>query len=206
MSNTNIELTDLTNTTEVANGVSNGTGTFDKLMNSVNLYLDDQYENGRLKGTDYANVLLGSIQTVLAQSVQYTLQERLLEAQVDDVRKGIEVKDQQIANMVDELLTTAKQRLDIDKGIEIKEAQKSNLVAEGLNIPKQGLLLDEELETSNKQQLILDEELSLKVEQIKNSYTERVIKDKQAAELGLDEVVKNANMSPQAVYTPKYEG
>jgi len=42
-------------------------------------------------------------------------------------------------------------------------------------------------------------------EQIALAYTDRVIKDKEAAALGLDGVVKTLNNSPTAVYTPHYE-
>ena len=77
-----ILLADLTNATSVTNGVSNGTGALDRLMNTINLYLDDQYTRGRIKGTDYANVLLGSIQSVLSASLQFTLTEKVNEAQI----------------------------------------------------------------------------------------------------------------------------
>ena len=52
-----ILLADLTNATSVTDGASNGTGALDRLMNTINLYLDDQYTRGRIKGTDYANRL-----------------------------------------------------------------------------------------------------------------------------------------------------
>ena len=77
-----ILLADLTNATSVTDGVSNGTGALDRLMNTINLYLDDQYTRGRIKGTDYANVLLGSIQSVLSASLQFTLTEKVNEAQI----------------------------------------------------------------------------------------------------------------------------
>ena len=77
-----ILLTDLTNATSVTDGASNGTGALDKLMNTINLYIDDQYNRGRIKGTDYANVLLGSIQSVLSASLQFTLTEKVNEAQI----------------------------------------------------------------------------------------------------------------------------
>ena len=77
-----ILLADLTNATSVTNGTSNGTGALDRLMNTINLYLDDQYTRGRIKGTDYANVLLGSIQSVLSASLQFTLTEKVNEAQI----------------------------------------------------------------------------------------------------------------------------
>ena len=77
-----ILLADLTNATSVTDGTSNGTGALDRLMNTINLYLDDQYTRGRIKGTDYANVLLGSIQSVLSASLQFTLTEKVNEAQI----------------------------------------------------------------------------------------------------------------------------
>ena len=88
---TDITITDLTTATEVNNGVSDGNGTFDQLMNSVNLYIEDQEARGKIKGTDYANVLLGSIQAVLAQSIQFTLQEKVTEVQVDKVLEEIRI-------------------------------------------------------------------------------------------------------------------
>ena len=78
-----ILLTDLTNATSVTDGASNGTGALDRLMNTINLYIDDQYTRGRIKGTDYANVLLGSIQSVLSASLQFTLTEKVNEAQIE---------------------------------------------------------------------------------------------------------------------------
>ena len=77
-----ILLADLTNATSVTDGTSNGTGALDKLMNTINLYIDDQYNRGRIKGTDYANVLLGSIQSVLSASLQFALNEKVNEAQI----------------------------------------------------------------------------------------------------------------------------
>ena len=77
-----ILLADLTNATSVTDGASNGTGALDRLMNTINLYLDDQYTRGRIKGTDYANVLLGSIQSVLSARLQFTLTEKVNEAQI----------------------------------------------------------------------------------------------------------------------------
>ena len=69
-----IQITDLTNTTESTFG--SGTGIFDKLMQTVTLHVKQEYEDGRVSGSDYANVYLGSLQTVLQQSVQFLLQEQ----------------------------------------------------------------------------------------------------------------------------------
>ena len=99
-----ILLADLTNATSVTNGTSNGTGALDRLMNTINLYIDDQYNRGRIKGTDYANVLINSIQGVLSASLQFTLNEKVNEAQIalyDRQKEGFEdnkkVNEAQIA-------------------------------------------------------------------------------------------------------------
>ena len=99
-----ILLADLTNASSVTDGISNGTGALDKLMNTINLYIDDQYNRGRIKGTDYANVLLNSIQSVLSASLQFTLTEKVNEAQIalyDRQKEGLDdnkkVNEAQIA-------------------------------------------------------------------------------------------------------------
>jgi hypothetical protein len=50
---------------------------------------------------------------------------------------------------------------------------------------------------------------NLKEEQLKATYAERVVKDKQAAKLGLDNVMKTSEesraLTPNFVYTPRYE-
>ena len=67
-----------------------GNGVFDKLMQTVNLHIDDQYTKGRLKGSDYATVYLGALQTVIAQSIAFALQK-------DKADKEVEVQEAQIA-------------------------------------------------------------------------------------------------------------
>lgn len=69
-----IHVSDITNITD--------TGIFDQLMAAVNKHIDYQYLNNRITGSDYATVYLGSMQAVLAQSVQFALQDQLVEAQI----------------------------------------------------------------------------------------------------------------------------
>ena len=124
--------TDLTDATTVASGVSNGTGIFDKLMNSTVLYLDDQYATGRIKGTDYANVLLGSIQAVLQQSVHLLLQKDITAAQIEGIGQDNLVKAQQVlesvyrvTNMLPkelEKITAEINLLDKEKDIKVVDA------------------------------------------------------------------------------------
>ena len=49
------------------------TGNFDELMKTVTLHLEEQFNAGRITGTDYATVYLGALQSTLAQAVNFTL-------------------------------------------------------------------------------------------------------------------------------------
>ena len=61
----------LSDTTEAT--ITAKTGNFDELMKTVTLHLEDQFNAGRITGTDYATVYLGALQSVLAQAVTFTL-------------------------------------------------------------------------------------------------------------------------------------
>lgn len=74
-----------------ANNVTwTGTGIFDRLMLAVNGNIQAQYESGRITGSDFANVYLGSMQTSISESVKYLLNK-------DSIAKGLEAQDVQIA-------------------------------------------------------------------------------------------------------------
>ena len=72
-----------------------------------------------------------------------------------------------------------------EKDIALKEVDIVNNIISGENLIKQGTLLEE---------------------QIKTTYTDRVMKDKQTAMLGMDGVMKKQNLitDKEVVYTPKY--
>ena len=72
-----------------------------------------------------------------------------------------------------------------EKDIALKEVDIVNNVISGENLVKQGTLIEE---------------------QIKATYTDRVMKDKQTAILGMDGVMKKQNLitDKDVVYTPKY--
>ena len=154
---TNIVITGVTGVSLDINNDWTGTGVFDVLMNAVNKNIESQYLKGRITGSDYATVYLGALQSVLAQSVEYVMKEKVSEAQVDNMVSDTGFKDREIT--ISEL-----------NGI--------------------------------KQRALMDEELRLK-------YVERIIKDKAAADLGLDNVYKQIEeaklLNPDFVYTPKYK-
>lgn len=67
-----------------------GTGIFDELMKAVNGNIQVQYDNGRLKGPEYAEVYLGSMQTAITEAMKFILNKKTIE-------KGLEAQDVSIA-------------------------------------------------------------------------------------------------------------
>ena len=80
---TDIQLKDLTNGWLDSNNEWQGNGIFDVLIQAVNKNIESQYNQGRIDSNDYATVYLGGIQSVIAQSMQFLLQEKQAEAQTD---------------------------------------------------------------------------------------------------------------------------
>ena len=124
---TDIAVEDITNGSVVGD-VWTGTGVFDKLLAAVNKNIELQYTLGRIKGTDYANVYLGGMQSVLQQSIEYVLREKLIAAQVDDIIKGIEVKDEQKKLTYTERVIKDKEAavLGLDNVIKLRVASRAN--------------------------------------------------------------------------------
>ena len=92
---TEISLNDLTNGTIVSQEWQ-GAGVFDVLIAAVNKNIEIQFSKGRITGSNYADVYLGSMQAVLQQSVEFLLRKDLTEAQIDSELKNLELKEHQL--------------------------------------------------------------------------------------------------------------
>lgn len=60
------DINDFTNNTLTGNGV------FDRMMNAVELHIQDEYKKNRITGASYANVYLSALQSVLQCATQFT--------------------------------------------------------------------------------------------------------------------------------------
>lgn len=65
-----VKLADLT--TEIVTPTE-GTGIFDILLEKMEKRIQEQYEAGRITGSDFATVYLGTVQSVLQSSIQFLL-------------------------------------------------------------------------------------------------------------------------------------
>lgn len=58
---------------KLTTGEIDGSGIFDKMMQISLLHVKDEYDSGRISGSDYANVYLGIITSMMQSAVQYAL-------------------------------------------------------------------------------------------------------------------------------------
>jgi hypothetical protein len=126
----NLVLNDI-NTESITNAES--TGVFDKLMAAVNTNIQIQYQEGRINGGDYANVYLGSLQSVLSQSIQFVLQEQISELQISGAIKDNLLKDEQLKSTYADRIIKDKQaaKLGLDnvmKNSEVLRDADANFV------------------------------------------------------------------------------
>lgn len=83
------------NISDIVSDAIDGDGIFDKLMSAVELRIEAQYNDGRILSQDYATVYLGAMQSVLQQSIAYTLGVQQADKQADLlVEQANLVKDQ----------------------------------------------------------------------------------------------------------------
>ena len=80
---------------ELTNGSLSGTGVFDVMIKGVKAHLREEFDAGRIRGTDYANVFSLAITQVMDQATNYALAKaklglelQLLEAQLGKIGRA----------------------------------------------------------------------------------------------------------------------
>ena len=118
-----------------------GDGAFDVLMRSLDVHLDKQFTQTRLRGPEYAEVYLGSMNLAMQTGMALLMGSRkisrelmLLDLQIELAKKGVE-----------------KAELEL----EILEASKPKVEAEILQIRAQTALLGQQLTNAVTENLVL---------------------------------------------------
>lgn len=140
-----------------------GEGVYDILMRANAAHLEKEFNASRIKGNEYAQIYLGTMQATMETAVAFFIQKYKLgyEAKLLEIQAKIAEVELQKAQVALEIARLEALRVpaEIDKirsDILVNEAnilnigaetarteqQTSNLAAEALNIPKQGELLD----------------------------------------------------------------
>ena len=134
---------------ELTTATLDGAGVFDTLMRANKAHLEAEYTKGRIKGSEYATVYLGSLEAVMNASLQFLLQREksmaeiaLVEAQTAKVNAEILLVEQQRLNAVIEatVLTAQKCKLDAEFDVlmqtKLKTAQETELLLWKVNTEK----------------------------------------------------------------------
>ena len=113
-----VNISELTNGTTVVKEVDGlntftwgGTAVFDVMVRMVNENLKIQYDEGRIKATDYAQAYIGGLQTCLTESMKYIMQKDNL------------IKDEDLKQANIDLLNRQKEGFDDNKYQKLFEAQ-----------------------------------------------------------------------------------
>lgn len=126
---------------DITNGDIEGDGSFDKLMKSVSTHLHQEYNDGRIVGSDYANVYTSSLQNVLLQAMQFELTKVASGAQADTAL------EQAKQATVQTTIVTATKQEQIDMILNQKLISDEQVVQSGV----QGDILDEQHAQALKQ-------------------------------------------------------
>lgn len=160
-------------TADLTSATPEGTGTFDVLMKAVKAHLDEEFRKGAIKGVEYAEVYLGSVNLAMQTGLNFLLQKQKSGLEVTLLEKQIALADIGLQKATIELamLTASQAKVpaeiaQITAQTDLIVQQKANLLAEAANIPKQGALLDSQVLIAAKQVDIATAELSIKQQQI----------------------------------------
>ena len=187
-----IELSNLTDSTNA----DNGTGVFDKLIQSVEHHIESQYKAGRITGNDYSSVYLGSMQSVLSESVKFVLSEQQVEKEVDLLSEQIlsEQKKNEAGGLID--LEKKKNQEQIDLIIAQTASQYEGIDASRKDTNRKNLLNSKQVIKIGKESELLTTQNS---ELLLSGVVERALKDAQriaTASGGIDNTNKvNADVA-----------
>jgi hypothetical protein len=147
---------------DLTTGYVDGTGVFDVLMTAVGSRLEEQYQEDRIKGSDYATAYLGAMQYAMAQAMQFLLGKQQADAQAELIKAQTSL--------------TIKQEAEIDANILLK--------AKELQIKDQELLIrQQELVLKGKEIELATKEIELKTQMVLTEQKKIALMEQQILEL-----------------------
>lgn len=111
-----------------------GTGYFDEMMRSVTSHVVSEYESQRISANEYAKTYAEVLGVTLQSAISYILQAPKAFAELDVIRKQLEIANADLALKQKEVELKDKQMQQITKELELVDAQKAKLAAETANI------------------------------------------------------------------------
>lgn len=99
--------------TQLTESTINGSGIFDKLMESIKVHLKEEYDSGRIVGKEYSNVYLSALQGTLQQAIAFILGKQTADKQAEllDAQRLVAIQDQLVRTNQASKLVSEKELL-----------------------------------------------------------------------------------------------
>ena len=137
---------------ELTEGTVDGSGVFDVLMQAVKAHLRVEFDAGRIRATDYANVYTMSVGQVLAESTQYAVVKAkldaelaLINAQTEQVLQEVKTSAQQELLIAAQTSHTTKQELQTVQETQNLLSQDSQIKAQTKGIEAESAISEYQL-------------------------------------------------------------
>jgi len=160
-------------------------GAFGKMLCDVDSLMESQYKKGRIKGTDYAQVLSDSIQSTIKSATDFVIQRELIAAQALYYKWQAEkFKRDSILITSQEIKMKAELANEVLKGCFTKE-QTLTQVEQTNKVAKEALHIEEETKKTIKETLLVVEQTNkvtkeaLHIEENTKKVTQEIVNLKQ---------------------------
>lgn len=127
---------------EITTGCIHGDGVFDQLMKATKAHLKEEYDAQRIRGSEYSQVYLGSLQSAMSQSIQWQLGAEIAKNQALLIEKQIEGQEKQNLLLEEQRALIIAQTAQVEAQTAMTQQQTINLATELDNMVKQGIILD----------------------------------------------------------------
>ena len=120
-----------------------GSGLFDELMQSVKSHLQEEYDKQRIRGADYTQAYVASMQAAMGNAVQYLIGMRLIDAELTKIAADtVQVETQ--TKLVEEQIRQQAYITDVQLPSQVLQTNtQTNLIEE--QIRQQGYITDVKL-------------------------------------------------------------
>lgn len=115
---------------ELTTGTLDGTGIYDVLMRTTKVHLDQEYNQNRIRGPEYSQVYLGSMEAAMRVALDFLTQRRKIALEAQLLTEQITLVHQQGLNAVTEGEVLTQQVCKLKAEYDLLILQKERVSAE----------------------------------------------------------------------------
>lgn len=150
---------------DVTNSEVEGRGIFDELMRAGKAQLVEEFDKQRITNNEYANLLLGTVQSAMGQGIQFALQKGIVSRQEELLAEQTKQAIAQTALMTQQLINLAHEDELITAKLLQAAEELTNTQEQGRIFVQQTAKLTGEVLITTKQLAVMDADLLAKAAQ-----------------------------------------